>query len=63
MRQFIEWVKSCPKCEPGGEILVPGEIEERTKAQRLARGIELDDNTWQNLASVARDLGVQASVV
>jgi hydroxycarboxylate dehydrogenase B len=59
VRQFIEWVKSCPKCEPGGEILVPGEIEERTKAQRLARGIELDENTWQNLVKVASGLGVQ----
>ncbi len=59
VEQFIAWVKSCPTQEPGGEILVPGDIEVRTKAQRLERGIELDDNTWQNLVNVAHELGVQ----
>jgi uncharacterized oxidoreductase len=60
VKNFIEWVKSSPKTTPDGEILVPGEIEERTKAKRLAGGIELDDNTWQNLVNVAKGLGVAA---
>jgi uncharacterized oxidoreductase len=60
VKNFIEWVKGSPKTTPDGEILVPGEIEERTKAKRLAGGIELDDNTWQNLVNVAKGLGVKA---
>ena len=31
------WVKSSEKAQPDGEILMPGEIEENTKARRLAR--------------------------
>lgn len=60
VHRFIDWVKSSPKTSPDGEILVPGEIEERTKAARLAGGIELDDVTWGNLLTVANGLGVAA---
>ncbi len=49
VHRFVDWVKSSAKSTAGGEILMPGEIEERTKAQRLRDGIELDDNTWKGL--------------
>jgi uncharacterized oxidoreductase len=63
VRKFIDWVKTSPKTTPDGEILVPGEIEERTKAARLAGGIELDEVTWGNLVTVAGELGVTAPAV
>jgi LDH2 family malate/lactate/ureidoglycolate dehydrogenase len=37
---------------------MPGEIEARTKKQRLAEGIELDDITWKSLCDCAKSLGV-----
>jgi uncharacterized oxidoreductase len=58
VRRFVEWVKSSQKAAPNGEILMPGEIEERTRARRLADGIELDDNTWKALVTTARSLEV-----
>lgn len=63
VRRFIEWVKSSEKSQPGGEILMPGEIEEKTKAQRLRDGIELDDNTWKAIADTCRSLGVAVETV
>ena len=39
---------------------MPGEIEERTKAQRLREGIELDDTTWKSIVETARSVGVAA---
>src|SRR5262245_56933360 len=35
LQRFIAWVKSSATTTPDGVILMPGEIEERTKAQRL----------------------------
>ena len=61
MRRFIEFVKSAEKTTPGGEILVPGEIELRTRAARSARGIELDDNTWAQIEATCRKLGFGAA--
>jgi len=60
--EFIDWVKSSAKVEPNGDILMPGEIEERTKAARMRDGIELDDNTWKGLTTTAASLGVAVSV-
>lgn len=56
--RFIEYVKSSRTIAPNGDILLPGEIEARTRAQRLALGIELDQATWGNVEKVAREFGV-----
>ena len=58
VQRFIEWVKSSEKAQPDGEILMPGEIEEKTKAQRLRDGIELDDITWKSIVDTCRLVGV-----
>ena len=57
VHRFIDWVKSSEKERPDGEILMPGEIEENTKARRLREGIELDDNTWKAICDTARAVG------
>ncbi len=62
VRRFVEWVKSSKKSEPDGQLLMPGEIEERTKAQRLRDGIELDDNTWKALVDTAHSLEVPLEI-
>jgi uncharacterized oxidoreductase len=56
--RFVAFVKTSRTVTDDGEILMPGEIEERTRAQRLANGIELDDTTWAELAQTCRGLGV-----
>ena len=61
--RFVEWVKSSEKAQPGGEILMPGEIEEKTKAKRLRDGIELDDNTWKSITDTCKLVGVAAESV
>ncbi len=58
--RFVDWVKSSEKSHPEGEILMPGEIEERTKARRLREGIDLDDTTWRTIVETARSVGVAA---
>jgi uncharacterized oxidoreductase len=57
--RFEEWVKSSATVTPGGEILLPGEIEERTKVARLRGGIELDAATWSQIATAADSVGVR----
>jgi hydroxycarboxylate dehydrogenase B len=63
VHRFVEWVKSSEKAEPGGEILMPGDIERRNKTQRMRDGIELDDKTWNALAETARSLGLTVETV
>lgn len=58
LQRFVEWVKSARTADPDGEILLPGEIEERTRAKRSQDGIELDDKTWGDILTTAADLGI-----
>jgi hydroxycarboxylate dehydrogenase B len=59
IHRFTEWVKSSARVTPEGEILVPGEIEERTKAQRLRDGIDIDATTWSQIQATAESVGVR----
>jgi uncharacterized oxidoreductase len=58
LHRFIAWVKSSEKTTADGNILMPGEIEERTKAVRLREGIDIDEKTWSQLLETARAVGV-----
>jgi hydroxycarboxylate dehydrogenase B len=58
INRFIAWVKSSATAMPDGEILLPGEPEERTKARRLREGIDLDDTTLAQLLDTARAVGL-----
>lgn len=58
IRRFIAWVKSSDKATPDGDILMPGEIEERTKARRVREGIDLDATTWGQILQAAESVGL-----
>jgi uncharacterized oxidoreductase len=56
-RRFVDYVKSSAVV-PGGEILTPGEPEQRTRAARQRDGIDLDDTTWGQLRDTCRLVGL-----
>jgi uncharacterized oxidoreductase len=57
-RDYANYVKASRPVTPGGEVLVPGEPEARTRAERLANGVPLQPETWVALGNTARGLGV-----
>ena len=59
--RFVEWITGSPPSQPGGEVLIPGEIEAKTRERRERDGIPVDDTTWNQLESSARKLGVASS--
>lgn len=52
------WLKSARPAADGADVLLPGEIEARTRARRAAEGVPLDAATRAQLAGAARRLGV-----
>ena len=55
---LIDYVKQPPFAEGFDEVLTAGEPERRRMADRLAQGIELDDETWRQIAGAAASVGV-----
>jgi len=56
--RFAAWVKASPPAHPGVPVLLPGEIERRTRADRERNGIPLDDKTRSDLVAVAISVGL-----
>jgi uncharacterized oxidoreductase len=56
--RFAEHVKGSPPAEPGGEVLLPGEVEQRTRAARTAEGVPIDDTTWEQILASGEAVGV-----
>ena len=55
---YFEAVKSVPTNAETEEILIPGEMEARTWAEREKNGIPIPEGTWQTLVAVAEEAGV-----
>jgi uncharacterized oxidoreductase len=55
-------IKACPKADGAADILVPGDPERRSCAQRRKSGIPLDDGTWKQLTTLAERLKVDLPV-
>jgi uncharacterized oxidoreductase len=58
VERYMDFVKKSKPIEPGAEILLPGEPERRARAERLADGVPLSDETWASIVATARTLGV-----
>lgn len=56
--RLTAYVTASPPATPGGEVLLPGEIERRTRTERQANGIPLDPNTLEQVRGAARSVGV-----
>ncbi|MBP7661983.1 MAG: malate/lactate/ureidoglycolate dehydrogenase [Burkholderiaceae bacterium] len=56
--QLTDYVKASPAADPERPVLVPGEPERESRAQRGRDGIPVDPATWKQICSRARGLGL-----
>jgi uncharacterized oxidoreductase len=57
-RDYADYVRASHPAVEGGEVLVPGDQEQRIRAIRLRDGIPLQAETWAAIRATARDLGM-----
>jgi hydroxycarboxylate dehydrogenase B len=55
---LAEFVRGCPRIDGVDEILLPGDPERRTHAQRSKHGVPLDAGNWNELVKLAEKLKV-----
>ncbi len=58
LSELIDYVKQPPFAEGFDGVMTAGEPERRRMAERLANGIELDDETWRQIAGATAGVGV-----
>jgi len=59
VESLIAFVKSSRTLPGVKEILIPGELEQRTRAQRMRDGIFIEDATWNAIMETAKELGIK----
>jgi hydroxycarboxylate dehydrogenase B len=57
--RYIAAVKSSRSVQRDGEVLAPGEPEQRMRAERLASGVPLTDDIWASIVATARQVGIE----
>ena len=60
---LVRRLKDCPTLPGVDEILVPGEPERGTQAQRLRAGIYIEDATWLRISKIAQDRDVAVPIL
>jgi L-2-hydroxycarboxylate dehydrogenase (NAD+) len=62
MRDYYLTIKASPMWQEGKEMLIPGEIEHRTRLQRERDGIPLPAELFGELAELGRRYGISAGL-
>lgn len=58
-QRLFEWVKSSQPMPGTPGVMLPGEPENRIKAQRLKEGIPIDEETLRQIRETAQQVGVE----
>jgi uncharacterized oxidoreductase len=56
--RFVAWVKASPPARPEIPVLLPGDVERMTRAERSSRGVPLDEKTYADLIDAAASVGM-----
>ena len=62
VREFAEFVKTSPPAAGFSEVLYPGEPEYRTEQARRRDGIFVEDETWEQISNLMKELQVEAAI-
>jgi uncharacterized oxidoreductase len=52
------YITASPPAHPDEPVLIPGDPERRTRAERIARGVPVDAETWREIVEAARGINV-----
>jgi hydroxycarboxylate dehydrogenase B len=60
---FVDWIKASPPGPNSHGVLVAGEPERMTQAERSKNGVPIDETTWTELCESGRSVGVSSDIL
>ena len=58
VEELVAFVKDTPPMEGSSGVFYPGEIEARSRQEKLAKGIEVEQSTWEQVAQLITEYGL-----
>ncbi len=55
---MTDYITASPPRRPGEPVLIPGDPERLNRAERIAHGVPIDEETWRELTVAARGVNV-----
>ena len=62
VEEVVRWVKQSRPMEGSSGVLYPGEIEERTRRDRLANGVSIEQSTWDEMVGLVKKHGLEHEI-
>jgi uncharacterized oxidoreductase len=56
--RYTDFIRATKPVAGVDQVLIPGDPERRTRAERTANGVPLPDDTWAAIVNTAREVGV-----
>jgi len=61
--RYVDFIRATKPIAGVDSVLVPGDPERRTRAERTANGVPLPDDTWAAIVNTAREVGVSETSI
>jgi len=61
--RYVDFIRATKPVAGVDAVLIPGDNEAKTRAERTANGVPLPDETWAAIVQTARDVGVSEEAV
>jgi uncharacterized oxidoreductase len=61
--RYIAFVKDSKVAAGHDEVLIPGEPEARTRAERSKNGVPLTEDTWSSIVTTAKSVGIDEAAI
>jgi uncharacterized oxidoreductase len=56
--RYVDFIRQTKPVAGVDQVLIPGDPERKTRAERTRNGIPLPDDTWAAIVNTAREVGV-----
>jgi uncharacterized oxidoreductase len=56
--RYVDFIRATKPIAGGDAVLIPGDPERKTRAERTKNGIPLPDDAWAAIVNTAREVGV-----
>src|SRR3569832_232942 len=61
--RYVDFIRGTKQFAGGAPVLIPGDVERRTRAERTTNGSPLPDDTWAAIVNTAREVGVSEASI
>src|SRR6201995_4337735 len=61
--RYVDFIRETKPIAGGEPVMIPGDAERKTRAERTKNGIPLPDDTWAAIVNTAREVGVSEASI